>query len=224
MIFPRPPATPFPPAPGGAQSARLLSLSVPLAPPSCDAAAINGRLVFEGIRDGLVNPRLPSSRAPLAALLPSPGRHARDDVFAALLATFPGPDAPARIKAAEAWAATCGDDAVEREIAFLSVRRLFLDGRHGLAVAKADSVAARFPDLAGRAGVVKAFALAQSGDCAAAARTLSRFEKDPRFLADRAEIRFMQAWIAIEEDHRADAASILRAAPPAPLLTLLSPL
>ena len=198
------------PASGGIQAARVLPVFVPVSPPVCNGDAIYGRLVFEGIRDGLINPRLPSSRAPLAAFLLHPGPINRDDIFAALLGTFPGHNMPERIKAAEAWAsASAGADA-EREIAVFSIRRLFLDGNYDAAVAKADSVAARFPEVAARANLVKALSLAQSGDYDTASRTLALFENDPDFASDRAEIRFMQAWIAIQKDCRADAAAILR--------------
>ncbi|MGI6495521.1 MAG: tetratricopeptide repeat protein [Kiritimatiellia bacterium] len=196
-----------PPPPLGPRSALPADLGI--RPPPAIAAAAGGRLLFEGIRDGLVDPRLPSSREPLAALLLDPGRFSRDDVFAALLGTFPGPDAPSRLAALERWAAG-RDGTLAGEIAIQSARRHFLDGRFGLAAEQADSAAERFPALAGRARLVKAFALAQAGDFGRASETLAEAEADPGLLADRPEIRFMQAWIAIEEDRRGDAAALLR--------------
>ena len=204
-----PPPLRRPPDVSASRLCAVQNLAPALLAPSPDVGAIRGRLVFEGVRDGQLDPRLPSSRLPLAVLAANPGRFRRDDVFLALLKTFPGADAPSRIAAAEAWAAE-QDGAVAREVSLLAVRRHFLDGRYGQAVAGADRVAARFPDIAGRANLVKAFALAQSGDYAAASSILASAADDPRFASDRAEIRFMQAWIAIEEDRRGDASAILR--------------
>ena len=169
------------------------------------------RLVLEGLTDGSLNPRSPEWRPYLASMLGRPETRDPDTVFSLILAGCAGNADPARLALAQKWAQEHEGGRFSGTVDLFAARHFFFLGSYPEAIRRAGLVAKQHPGLAVNALLLTALAEAHSGNTAAAAATVRNVLNAYPDSPDIPEIRYMEAWLALQDRQAEDAKRLLAA-------------
>ena len=174
------------------------------------ADGIRAGLVFDGLCDGSLSPRMQEWRPPLLDMLA--GRVPAKDfdrAFDLLLGTFPGSDSEAKTAALLKWAEGLPEARDAADICRALTRHYIAAGECELAIAAADSMLRYHAGYLPNALYLKGHALAFAG----------RFDESRRLLvealslkpvgASRARILYLQAWMLVQDGDTAAASKLL---------------
>jgi hypothetical protein len=172
------------------------------------AAIVQARLVRDGLADGSLTARSPEWRSKLAPLLEVEPENAVH-VLELMLASCAGATDRARLATAENWARTFEGGRFSGAVAHAAARRAFDRGELDNAISRCGSLAADHPAFADRALLLQALARAHGGDFVSALAALATLRADHPGSPLVPEARFMEAWIALQDNRPADARAIL---------------
>lgn len=175
------------------------------------AVATMTRMVVEGLLDGSLDPRSPQWRPQLADLIANPTKNINPDtVFQLLLAGCEGIDDSARMTVAENWARRFDSGKYQGEVTYAGARYLFNSGNYAETVSRCAAVEKSTPVLAVRAMLLRALSEAYAGDMKQSHRTLAAIKKNHSESPEMPEVRYMEAWLALQEMREDEAKAILK--------------
>lgn len=169
------------------------------------------RLVFEGLDDGTLSPRLPKWRPFLLDMLA--GRRPAPDfdrAFSLLLATFPGSDTAAKTSALLKWVRELPCEKDSADVCRALTRSYIAAGEYDLAIQAADTMEAFWGGYRPNALYLKGHAHAFAGRFAEARRCLDDALALNPTGASLARILYLQAWMLLQEGDTSTAAAILK--------------
>jgi len=175
------------------------------------AERMMSRLVLTGVMDGSLIPRSPEWRPYLAYLLDRPDTRDPDTVFSLLLAGCAGNAAPARIALAQGWARDHDGGRFSGAVDLFAARHFFFLSDYPEAIRRAKLVAERHPGLAVKALLLHALSEAHSGNAKAASAVIRNILDAHPDSPEIPEIRYMEAWLALQALQAADAKRMLAA-------------
>lgn len=169
------------------------------------------RLVFEGLDNGTLSPRLPKWRPTLLDMLS--GRRPAPDfdrAFEFLLATFPGNDSAAKTSALLKWTRTLPRAKDSADVYRALTRHYIAAGEYDLAVQAAGAMEAFWGGYRPNALYLKGHAHAFAGRFTEARRCLDDALALNPAGASLARILYLQAWMLLQDGDTKAAAAILR--------------
>jgi len=175
------------------------------------AERMMSRLVLAGLMDGSLNPRSPEWRPHLAHLLERPETRDPDTVFSLLLAGCAGNADPARLALAQRWAREHEGGRFSGAIDLFAARYFFFLGNYPEAIRRARLTAEAHPGLAVKALLLNALAEAHAGNAKAASAVIRTILDTHPDSPEIPEIRYMEAWLALQSLQTADAKKMLAA-------------
>jgi len=202
------------PVPGAGGAYPLISPQVAL--PAIGVTAehaerMMSRLVLAGLMDGSLNPRSPEWRPHLAHLLERPETRDPDTVFSLLLAGCAGNADPARLALAQRWAREHEGGRFSGAVDLFAARYFFFLGNYPEAIRRARLTAEAHPGLAVKALLLNALAEAHAGNAKAASSVIRTILDTHPDSPEIPEIRYMEAWLALQALQTADAKKMLAA-------------
>ena len=174
------------------------------------ADGIRAGLVFDGLCDGSLSPRMQEWRPPLLDMLA--GRVPAKDfdrAFDLLLGTFPGSDSEAKTSALMKWAAGLSDARDAADVCRALTRHYIAAGECELAIAAADSMLRYHAGYLPNALYLKGHALAFAGRFDEARLMLGEALALKPAGAARARILYLQAWMLVQDGDTAAASKLL---------------
>ena len=175
------------------------------------AQQIQTRIVYSGLMDGSLNPRSPEWRPYLASMLDKPETKNPDSIFSLILAGCAGNAEPARIALAQKWAQEHENGRFSGTMDFFVARHYFLSASYPEAIRRAGLVAKQHPELAVKALLLNALAEAHNGKTKNASSIIKDILKKYPDSPDIPEIRYMEAWLALQEWRNEEAKKLLKA-------------
>ena len=203
--------------PGNASSAAPPLRGAALALPAVGMAQARARLVaaklvLDSLLDGSLDAKSPEWRPHLAWLMETPEAGAAPEiVFSLLLAGCEGVDDGARMTVAENWARRHDGGRFSGAVAYACARHLFNSGHYDQAAARCAAIAQADAAFAVRAMLLKILSEAYAGDLALAKRTLGEAKSRHADSPEMPELRYLEAWIALQEMRLVEAKAILGA-------------
>lgn len=175
------------------------------------AAAILARMVFDGLCDGSLQPRLAKWRPWLLDMLTGrlPVRDF-DRAFDLLLGTFPGSDDGTRALAVQKWAAGLSDTIDSADVFRALTRHYIASGEYDLAIGAADAMVGYHAGYLPNALYLKGHSHAFAGRFTEARQCLVEALALRPSGAARARILYLQAWILLQEGETSTAVKILK--------------
>ena len=173
------------------------------------AESLQARMAYDGIMDSSLNPRNPELRPHLAHLLGSPGRLDPDAVFALILSGCAGSTESARIELAQKWAREYEDGRFSGIIDLHATRYYFFLGNYPETIRRAGLVSEQHPDLTVKAMLLRVLAEAHTGKIKEAAGIIRDIAQKYPDSPDLPEIRYMEAWLALQDWQTEDAKNVL---------------
>lgn len=174
------------------------------------ADGIRAGLVFDGLCDGSLSPRMQEWRPALLDMLA--GRVPAKDfdrAFDLLLGTFPGSDSEAKTSALMKWAAGLSDARDAADVCRALTRHYIAAGECELAVAAADTMVRHYAGYLPNALYLKGHALAFAGRFDEARLMLGEALALKPAGAARARILYLQAWMLVQDGDTAAASRLL---------------
>lgn len=174
------------------------------------ADGIRAGLVFDGLCDGSLSPRMQEWRPALLDMLA--GRVPAKDfdrAFDLLLGTFPGSDSEAKTSALMKWAAGLSDARDAADVCRALTRHYIAAGECELAVAAADTMVRHYAGYLPNALYLKGHALAFAGRFDEARLMLGEALALKPAGAARARILYLQAWMLVQDGDAAAASRLL---------------
>ncbi len=217
-LLPRGAALPLPAIPpGNASSAasplRGAALALPVVGMAqARARLVAAKLVLDSLLDGSLDAKSPEWRPHLAWLMETPEAGAAPEVvFSLLLTGCEGVDDGARMTVAENWARRHDGGRFSGAVAYACARHLFNSGLYDQAAARCVAIAQADAAFAVRAMLLKILSEAYAGDLALAKRTLGEAKSRHADSPEMPELRYLEAWIALQEMRLVEAKAILGA-------------
>lgn len=170
----------------------------------------SAKMVVEGLLDGSLDPSDAQWRPHLAHLMASPESVASYDTLYKLFIAGCGSGSESeKIEVAEKWASRYDSGKYAGEIAFSAARRCFNSGDYAGASSLCDTIIKVNPGLAVRAMLLKALASAYAGNATLAQSIIIEAKNKYPDSPEMPEVRYMEAWMALQAAREDDAAAIL---------------
>ena len=174
------------------------------------ATRFAAKIVFEGLLDGTLDSTKPEWRPHLACLLSNPQRLNPDTIFSLLVTTCEGVDDSARLAHLEKWSREYETGQYAGTILFFCAQRFFNAGDYRETSTRCTIIEKDYPELAVRALLLRALSEAYAGDMKKAHAILDTITSGHPDSPDLPEVRYMEAWLALQEMHEESAKAILK--------------
>jgi len=182
-------------------------IGMPIAPEK--VASIRMNVIYSGLVDGTFNLRSPEWRPYLAYMIENPERRDPDTIFGLMLVGCAGNNDTARIALALKWSKEFEDGRYAGAVEYYTARYAFLSGSYKEAILRCRDIAKNYPPYVVKAMLLEALSAAHLSDTKTAHAVLSKIIEEYPDSPDIPEVRYMEAWIAVEEMRDDDAKVIL---------------
>lgn len=176
-----------------------------------EAATLLSNIVLSGLLDGSLNSSNPEWRPHLAHLLENPKTKDADTVFSLLLAACADNTDMVKMMRALEWAEAHESGRFFGIIRYFCARRHFLNGDYEQALSFCVLIERDNPAHTVKAMLLRALTLAHKGDTKGAHAVLTAIDTDYPESDEIPEVRYMEAWLALQDMREDEAKTILKA-------------